>query len=527
MIPTTCDMMITRVLSHATLASPHDLSFGAVLPGAVLAPSSSDDRHQASAALSKALSLLWEPKLPSPVAARNIGDMRSINPATGATVAEYAEHTAEQVVAAVDHAHRRFLEWRRVPFADRAAAMNRLADILVARQDELAHMMAVEVGKPVRGGRAEVVKSAWVCRYYAAKAEEMLADQPIETERSKSYVHHEPMGAVLAVMPWNFPLWQVIRFSGPALMAGNTAVLKHASNVTGFAIGIEEMHREAGFPDGCFATLRIPGSRVGEVIEHPHIFAVTLTGSAPAGRAVAARAGSLLKKTVLELGGSDPSIVLADADVAHAAASCAAGRLVNSGQSCIAAKRFIVSEDVYDEWLERFTDKMAATVMGDPLDEATELGPQARLDLRDELHDQVLRSIAAGATLHLGGTLPEGPGAFYPPTILTNVGPGVPAYSEELFGPVATVIKVNSEEEAIRIANDTEFGLGATIYTRDLARGEELAASFVDAGSVFVNDIVASDPRLPFGGIKASGFGRELSDLGIKEFVNAKTVVVA
>jgi succinate-semialdehyde dehydrogenase/glutarate-semialdehyde dehydrogenase len=458
---------------------------------------------------------------------RNIADMRSINPATGALVAEYAEYSGEEVVVAVDRAHSRFLEWRRVSFADRARPMGRLGEILVARQDELAHLMAVEMGKPIGSGRGEVVKSAWVCRYYAAEAEEMLADRLIETERSKSYVHHEPMGAVLAVMPWNFPLWQVIRFSVPALMAGNTAVLKHASNVTGFAIAIEDMYREAGFPDGCFTTLVVPRSRVGEIVEHPHIVAVTLTGSAPAGRAVAAKAGSLLKKTVLELGGSDPSIVLADADVELAAASCVAGRLVNSGQSCIAAKRFIVHEDIYDDWLERFTDKMAATVMGDPLDESTQLGPQARLDLRDELHDQVLRSIAAGATLHLGGTIPEGDGAFYPPTILTDVGPDVPAYSEELFGPVATVIKVASDEEAVRIANDTEFGLGAAIYTQDLARGEKLAATFVDAGSVFVNDVVASDPWLPFGGIKASGFGRELSDLGIKEFVNAKTVVVA
>ena len=453
--------------------------------------------------------------------------MRSINPANGEVIADYEEHSSGKVADIIERAHERFLDWRSDPFDERAALLDEMAEVLESRKEDLARLMAEEMGKPVAGGRAEVEKCAWVCRYYAENGEAFLADEHIETERSRSYVHYEPLGVILAVMPWNFPLWQVFRFAAPALMAGNTAVLKHASNVTGCALAIEEMFEAAGFPDGCFSTLVIPGSKVAEVIENPNIAAVTVTGSDAAGRAVASKAGEHLKKAVLELGGSDPSIVLEDADVETAAASCATGRLINSGQSCIAAKRFVVHEDVYEEWLERFTEKMSSISMGDPLEESTGIGPMARRDLRDELHDQVQRSIEAGARLHIGGEVPEGDGAYYPPTILTGVSPGMPAYHEELFGPVASVIEVGSEEEAIRVANDTPFGLGAAIYTRDAERGERLAARFVDAGAVFVNSIVASDPRLPFGGIKTSGYGRELSEMGIKEFVNAKTVVVA
>ena len=319
----------------------------------------------------------------------------------------------------------------------------------------------------------------------------------------------------------------MIRFAAPALMAGNTCVLKHASNVTGCALAIEEIFSEAGFPEGCFTTLVMSSSRVADVIAHPAIAAVTVTGSDGAGRAVASKAGEMLKKTVLELGGSDPSIILEDADLDAAAAACATGRLINSGQSCIAAKRFVVHESVYDEWLDKFVSQMAATKLGDPMDDEVVIGPMAREDLRDELHDQVTRSVEAGAKVALGGEVPDEPGAFYPPTVLVDVEPGMPAYHEEMFGPVASVIKVSSEEEAIRVANDTEFGLGAAVYTRDTERGERIAAQFVDAGSVFVNGFVASDPRLPFGGVKTSGYGRELSEMGIKEFVNAKTVVVA
>lgn len=453
--------------------------------------------------------------------------MKSVNPATGETIATYQEHSADEVSAIVDRAHETFGKWRRTDFADRADLLSNVADLLEDRTEDLARLMAAEMGKPIVGGRAEVQKCAWVFRYYADQGAGFLADVHIEADRTKSYVHFEPLGVVLAVMPWNFPLWQVMRFAAPALMAGNTGVLKHASNVTGCALAIEGLFTDAGFPEGCFSTIVIPGSRVSEVIEHPRIAAVTLTGSDPAGRSVASKAGQMLKKVVLELGGSDPSIILEDADLDLAAASCSTGRLINSGQSCIAAKRFLVHEDVYDDWLEMFTERMASAATGDPMDETTIVGPMARADLRDELAEQVARSVAAGATVHLGNEIPEGPGAFFPPTILTNVRPGMPAYDEEFFGPVASVIKVSSEEEAIAVANDTEFGLGASVYTTDLERGERIAAAFIDAGSVFVNSFVASDPRLPFGGVKTSGYGRELSEMGMKEFVNAKTVVVA
>ena len=452
--------------------------------------------------------------------------LQSINPATGELIATYEEHTAEQVSEIVDRSRRRFDIWRRVTLEERAKLLNAAAEVLESRKEELARLMTEEMGKPIAGGRAEVEKCAWVCRYYAENAEAFLADEHIEADKTRSYVHYQPLGPVLAVMPWNFPLWQVFRFAAPALMAGNTALLKHSSNVTGCALAIEDVFAAAGYSDGCFSTLVVPGSRVDEVIEAAGVAAVTVTGSEAAGRSVAAKAGEMLKKVVLELGGSDPSIVLEDADLDLAASSCAIGRLINSGQSCIAAKRFIVHAAVYDRWLEKFAVNMAAAPMGDPMEESTVIGPMARLDLRDELADQVRRSLDAGATLHLGGVVPEGGGAFYPATILTDVTPGMPAYHEEIFGPVATVIKVDSEERAVEVANDTEFGLGAAIYTQDLDRGERLAAHFVEAGAVFVNSIVASDPRLPFGGIKTSGYGRELSELGIKEFVNAKTVVV-
>ncbi len=452
--------------------------------------------------------------------------LRSINPATEELLAEYTEHTPQEVAGRVAAAAVAFKGWRRLPIDERAAAMHRLADVLEERTEEWSRLMTTETGKPIVAARAEIAKCAWVCRHYADGAAEMLADRHIATENSRSYVHHEPLGVVLAVMPWNFPFWQVFRFAAPGLVAGNVAVLKHASNVTGCALAIEEAFAAAGFPSGCFAALLVPGSRVAAVVEHEEIVAATLTGSEHAGRDLAAKAGSLLKKTVLELGGSDPYLVLEDADVDTAAAACATSRMINSGQSCIAAKRFIVHEDVYDEWLEKFVAAMEAMVMGDPMDEATVLGPLARADLRDELHRQVEISIDAGATLALGGFVPDRSGAFYPPTVLTDVAPGTPAADEELFGPVAAVSRVASEEEAIAMANDTQFGLGAAVFTRDARRGERIAAEQLEAGTCVVNAFVASDPRLPFGGIKRSGYGRELSDLGIMEFVNAKTVVV-
>jgi len=329
------------------------------------------------------------------------------------------------------------------------------------------------------------------------------------------------------VMPWNFPLWQVIRMAAPTLMAGNGALLKHASNVTGSALAIDELFVEAGIPDGLFRTLVLPSGRVNEALEHPAVKAATLTGSDPAGRAVASKAGALLKKTVLELGGSDPHVVLADADLDRTVQACSTSRLLNGGQSCISAKRFIVERPIAEEFTARLVAAMGASVVGDPLDPATTMGPMARADLRDELHEQVTRSVEAGATIALGGVVPEGPGAYYPPTVLAGIAKGMPTYSEETFGPVASVITVADVDEAVFVANDTDFGLGASIYTSDVERGERIARDRLQAGSCFVNDFVASDPRLPFGGIKMSGYGRELSDLGMREFLNAKTVVVA
>jgi succinate-semialdehyde dehydrogenase/glutarate-semialdehyde dehydrogenase len=386
--------------------------------------------------------------------------------------------------------------------------------------------MAEEMGKPVRDGRAEAEKCACVCEYFAEHAELFLADEPVETDASASFVAFRPLGVVLAVMPWNFPFWQVFRFAAPGLMAGNAGLLKHASNVPGCALAIEEVFREAGFPKGLFRALLVGSERVEELIEHPLVRAVTLTGSGPAGRAVAGAAGRNLKKTVLELGGSDPYVILADADLEAAVETCVKSRLINSGQSCIAAKRFVVVEPVREAFERGFVERMARAIIGDPMDEATDVGPQARTDLRDDLQRQVEETIALGARLLLGGQVPDREGAWYPPTVLTDVKPGSPGYEEELFGPVASIIPVADEAEAIQVANDTSFGLGAAVFTRDLERGRRIAAEELEAGACFVNGLVRSDPRLPFGGIKESGYGRELSAFGIREFVNVKSVWV-
>lgn len=453
--------------------------------------------------------------------------IQSISPTDGRLIAEYVETTPDEVAAHIDTAVALQRKWAQAPIAERAIPMMRTADLLEEAREDLAGLMAAEMGKPLAQGRGEVEKCAWVCRHYAENAEQILADEQIEAGRSSSYVAYRPLGVVLAVMPWNFPFWQVFRFVAPALMAGNGGLLKHASNVTGCALAIDRIITEAGFPDGLFRTLVVPSSRVDEILEHPSVVAATLTGSDPAGRAVAAKAGSLLKKTVLELGGSDPYIVLADADLARAAETCAASRLINGGQSCIAAKRFIVEAPVVEEFTSLLASAFSNTVVGDPLDEATTMGPMARVDLRDDLHTQVEASVAAGARLVLGGAVPDGPGAFYPPTLLTDVQDGMPVYREETFGPVAAVIEAAGLDDAVRIANDTEFGLGAAIFTSDLELGEQVARDRLEAGACFVNAFVASDPRLPFGGIKMSGYGRELSDMGMREFLNAKTVVVA
>ncbi len=383
------------------------------------------------------------------------------------------------------------------------------------------------MGKPLAQGRGEAEKCASACDYFAEHAARFLAPDPIETDARKSYVAFAPLGVVLAVMPWNFPFWQVFRFAAPALMAGNGCLLKHASNVTGCALAIEELLRDAGFPEDLFQALLLRGGAVEQALARPEVRAVTLTGSAEAGRSIAAAAGKLLKKSVLELGGSDPYIILDDADLDHAAETCAASRLINSGQSCIAAKRFIVVGAVRQAFAERFVERMRARRAGNPMDEGVDLGPLARRDLRERLHAQVAESVRRGAKVLLGGEIPPGPGAFYPATVLDNVGPGMPAYDEETFGPVAAVIAARDEADAIRIANDSSFGLGAAVFTRDSERGERLAREAIEAGSCFVNSLVRSDPRLPFGGVKESGYGRELSAYGIREFVNVKTMYVA
>jgi succinate-semialdehyde dehydrogenase/glutarate-semialdehyde dehydrogenase len=453
--------------------------------------------------------------------------IESINPASGEKIQTYAEMPRTAVDDAIAKAHEAFLGWRRLPFDERGQHLRSAARILRAKAESLARLMAHEMGKPVRDGIAEVQKCAVCCEFFADRAAQLLAREPVETGARSSFVTFNPLGVVLAVMPWNFPFWQVFRFAAPALMAGNAAILKHASNVPGCALAIEQILRDAGLPEHLFRTLLVGNAQVDAVIEHPLVRAVTLTGSGPAGRAVARKAGEMLKKSVLELGGSDAYLVLEDADLELAATVCTKGRLVNGGQSCIAAKRFIVVEAVRSEFEQRFVQKMKATRQGDPLSMDTEIGPLARHDLRDSLHRQVEQSIRLGARCLLGGEVPAGPGAYYPPTVLTDVAKGMPACDEELFGPVAAVIPVRDEAQAIATANDSVFGLGGAVITRDLARGERIAVEAMEAGCVFVNESVRSDPRLPFGGVKESGYGRELSGYGIREFVNIKTVFVA
>lgn len=453
--------------------------------------------------------------------------IKAISPASGKVVAEYDEMSGAQAAEAIEAAHAAFLDWRRKSFAERAKPMREVARLLRARTRQYGRLMAEEMGKPITAAVGEVEKCAGACDYFAENAEKFLAPELIAVEGfQKSFVAFQPIGVILAVMPWNFPFWQVFRFIAPGLMAGNAGVLKHASNVPGCAMAIEDLLRHAGFPDNLFRTLMIGSRAVDRVIEHPCIAAVTLTGSDAAGRAVARKAGEMLKKTVLELGGSDPYLILEDADVEKAAGIAAKARLINSGQSCIAGKRFIVVAPLREAFEAAFVAKMEAAKVGDPMDEVAEIGPMARHDLRDDLHKQVTDSVAMGARILTGGAIPDNPGAYYPTTVLTDVKKGMPAYDDEIFGPVAAVIVAADEAEAVEIANDSRFGLGAGVITADIARGEKLAVESIEAGCVFVNGAVASHAALPFGGLKTSGYGRELSHYGIKEFVNIKTVVV-
>lgn len=452
--------------------------------------------------------------------------MRSVNPATGETIREWQQASDDQVLAALKAAEGAFVDWKNAGFGPRRDVMRSTATILRRDKSSLARLMADEMGKPLSQGEAEVEKCAWTCEYYADNAERFLADEPVPFDEGwEAAVVFRPLGCVLAVMPWNFPLWQVFRFAAPALMAGNTSVLKHASNVCGCAIEIERVFREAGVAEGVFQTLLIRSDRVEGVIANPVVQAVTLTGSTPAGSAVASAAGKHLKKTVLELGGSDPYVVLADCDFDRTVETCVASRLINSGQSCIAAKRFIVEKPLYPAFVDAFTEMMSSKRFGNPTEDGVDIGPLARADLRNELHSQVARSVHKGARVTTGGEVPQGSGAFYPPTVLADVTPGMPAFDEETFGPVAAITQAEDAEEAIRLANASSFGLGAAVFTKDVERGKRIASDRLNAGCCFVNDFVRSDPRLPFGGIKKSGYGRELSAFGIREFVNIKSVV--
>ncbi|SEU07856.1 NAD-dependent succinate-semialdehyde dehydrogenase [Hymenobacter actinosclerus] len=450
----------------------------------------------------------------------------SVNPYTGRTERQFDAFSWTQTEQIVREVHAAFAGWRTTSFEHRARLMHRAADLLRERADELARLMAIEMGKPLADGRAEANKCALCCDFYADRAAEFLADEFIETEAQRSFIAYEPLGAVLAVMPWNFPFWQVVRFAAPALMAGNVGLLKHASNVPQCALALEKIFHDAGFPPATFRTLLIGSDLVDKVIEDERVMAVTLTGSEPAGAAVAATAGRQIKKTVLELGGSDAFIVLADADLALAAKTAAQARMINAGQSCIAAKRFIVEKPIVKEFIAQLKEHLQALRYGDPLAEGTDYGPLARPDLADELTEQVEDSVQQGAKVELAGGQPAPGSAQFAPMILSNVQRGQRAYTEEFFGPVALVLEAADADDAIRLANDSRFGLGGSVWTRDTGRGEQLARR-VQAGAVFVNSLVKSSPDMPFGGIKKSGYGRELSHLGIREFVNQKSIWIA
>ena len=453
-------------------------------------------------------------------------DFTTVNPATGEAGKTYKGHTTAEALAIAKAVHGASASWRRASFDDRSKVLRKAGAILRQRAPELAALMTREMGKTVTDGKAEIEKCAFHCDWFADHAESYLSDEPVDLGGPEAFVTFNPLGVVLAIMPWNFPFWQAIRFAAPALMAGNGAVLKHARNVPGCALAIEEIFRDASAPENLFRTVLVAADQVGALIEDKTIAAVTLTGSVGAGKAVAAAAGAVLKKCVLELGGSDAYVILEDADASAAAAIAAKARMVNGGQSCIAGKRFIVIESLLSQFEAALVEAMNGYAMGDPTDPATRLGPMQSAQARDQIHEQVEKSISGGAKLLLGGSIPDRPGAWYPATVLSNVRAGQPAHDEEIFGPVAAIITARDEADAIRIANDSDFGLGSGVITADLGRGRRIAAEELEAGMSFVNLGVASDSRAPFGGVKHSGYGRECGVFGIREFTNIKTVRV-
>ena len=447
----------------------------------------------------------------------------SINPSTGETLKSFEELRPDQINEKLQRASDTFRTYRRTSFESRAAMMTRAAELLESEKHELGKIMTLEMGKPLKAAISEAEKCAWVCRYYADTAAKYLADQIVETNATKSYVRFQPLGPVLAVMPWNFPFWQVFRFAAPALMAGNVGLLKHASNVPQCALAIENIFLRAGFPEGAFQTLLVGSNAVESILKDSRVVAVTLTGSEPAGRSVASIAGNQIKKTVLELGGSDPFIVMPSADLDKAVDTAVKARTINNGQSCIAAKRFIIASSIYEEFTSKFVSAMKALSIGDPMLESTDIGPLATPQILEDLVGQVQKAIVSGARVLTGGHKLEQPGNFYEPTVLDNLDPSTPVSCEETFGPVATLFRVSNIDEAIALANVTSFGLGAAAWTNDTEEQRRFIDE-IEAGSVFINGMVASDPRLPFGGIKHSGYGRELAEFGIREFVNIKTV---
>jgi len=450
----------------------------------------------------------------------------TINPKNGSLLKTYPHMSDGEVRHVLDESRRAGASWRQLAVDTRLGLVAALAERLIAQAPRLGRLATEEMGKPLAQAIKEVEKCAVACRYYVEHAARFLADEPVATGAVKSYITYRPLGPVLCIMPWNFPYWQVIRFAVPALVAGNTVILKHAENVTGVALEIGGLLAHAGFPDGVFQVLRLEHKRLQDVIQDDLVQAVSLTGSDRAGRAVAAAAGASLKKVVLELGGSDPYIVLRDADIEHAASVCLDARLVNGGQSCVAAKRFIIEDAVYDRFVEAFVAKARTKTVGDPLAPTTDVGPLAKLGIRDDVARQVAASTAMGARILLGGATPEGAGCYYPVTVLDGVAAGMPAFDEEVFGPVAALVRAKDCETALALANRSRFGLGGAIFSADVQRAEELAAQRLDVGMVAINGMVQSDPRLPFGGVRQSGYGRELSWVGLREFVNVKTIVV-